>query len=71
MNYSSLPHTILDTHHYIIILVVDWDSVSNYPFSSNLHATPLIKRVWFDDQRVMLRLKVTQGGRSFRRGERV
>ena len=31
-------------------------------FSSNLHATPLIKRVRFDDQPVMLRLKVKRGG---------
>ena len=36
--------------------------IIHYSFSSNLHATPLIKRVWFDDQLVMLSLKVTRGG---------
>jgi hypothetical protein len=29
-------------------------------FSPNLHATPLVKGVWLDDHRVMLRLKVTR-----------
>ena len=36
--------------------------IINCSLSSSLHATPLIKRVWFDDQQVMLRLKVKRGG---------
>ena len=36
--------------------------IIHYSVSSNLHAMPLIKRVWFDDQQVTLRLKVTRGG---------